>query len=50
MSKEDLLRHANEKRPADFTAEFKSQVSVAVAQKLTAPKQEVAPVEDNAGE
>lgn len=39
MSKQDLLRFANEKKPADFAAEFKNHLAVAVAKKLTAPKE-----------
>lgn len=39
MAKEDLLRFANDKKPADFAAEFKTHLEVAVAKKLTAPKE-----------
>lgn len=45
MAREDLLRFANDKKPADFAAEFKTQLAQVVAQKLTAPKQAVT-VED----
>ena len=48
MSKEDLLRFANENKPADFAAEFKSQIDVAVAKKLTAPEQ--APAQETGGD
>jgi hypothetical protein len=40
MSHEDLLRYANENKPADFTREFKSKVDVLVKQKLS-PKSAV---------
>jgi hypothetical protein len=46
MSKEDLLRFANDQKPADFAAEFKTQIGVAVAQKLTAPKEAPAELGD----
>jgi len=35
MSKEDLLKWANEKKPADFAKEFKSHLDTAVQQKLS---------------
>lgn len=38
-TKQDLLRFANENKPADFAAEFKSHLDVAVAKRLTAPKE-----------
>ena len=34
MSNSELLRHANEKKPADFTKEFKSQIDVIVQQAI----------------
>jgi hypothetical protein len=50
MSQEDLLRFANDKKPADFAAEFKTQVAAVVAQKLTSPKQVVEVKDDESGE
>jgi hypothetical protein len=43
MAKEDLLRFANDNKPAEFAAEFKTQLQQVVAQKLTAPAQTAAP-------
>lgn len=47
MSKEDLLKFANEKKPADFTKEFKTQLDSAIQKKLT-PEPEV--IEDDKGD
>ena len=48
MSYEDLLKHANEKKPADFKKEFKSQLDKTIQQKLSPDTEEEE--SDNGGE
>ncbi len=40
MSKKDLLKHANDKKPVEFTKEFKSQLDKAVQLKLNPEMEE----------
>ena len=44
MSIDELLRHANDNKPADFTKEFKSQIDI-IVQKAIQP--EVVEEDDN---
>lgn len=34
MAKEDLLKHANDQKPTDFTNEFKAQLDTKIQAKL----------------
>ena len=46
MGKEELLKLANEKKPAEFTKEFKRQLDALVHQKLQ-PEIEVGETDDD---
>lgn len=49
MSHQDLLRFANDKKPAEFATEFKDQLAAAVQVKLN-PSKEEQPVSDSVDE
>lgn len=50
MSKEDMLRHANNNKPVDFAAEFKAHVDVEVAKRLASQTKAPAAAPEGGGE